>query len=668
MAFHSQSVGHGTRIQLLPIDASTCSLYPYPLACLQHFVKYFPVAMLKVSLSSGKELEIADGTTLDSQTFEEARRALATRRLEDILDAALFLRSNFAQSSALLDMAEKNAEEGRLETVKMYRAGLIIQHKMDPKEILQELQFSNDRRYDFLKGVFLLNMNQIEDAQFCFEKVGYKKGLELCAVMLGDKKKMALSTDPVVKCYCSFRNWDEFDLPTSNKDFLYIIGKSDTFENKDNVDVEIKHIEEEIGKTKNAAALSRLAARLNQYIDSGTNSPQIMYDIGKTHHISGNLTAAATWYDKALELDSDYLPAKFNLARIKNVPVASKHTCPALQDFNAVVSMKNLIFDVDLNNCTDPVRRLCRVIVQARTLSPAVVSQLDSIKSYVPGTIIENNKAVILNNEESEKILKRALETADSSYGEFIRYNLGIAKRDATIFNECSLPEAQIYRDYLNNNLNTPDLRLRAYLTGHKHLLDNMTDAFSTVFVGNGFLDEYIASHYTNTTALNKAEMSFRLNLDSPLCINGLAICAVFWGNFKVAVQLFTQIVSEFPAAVKNLAFCHLLQGNYAKAAECLTNGPPVEFSKSDEKAVLLLAHKTKDLKIINILIERGFTDLVKMKALILVERGDFEKALELGVKDPEVVEKVNELKQKDEARKRKMAEIEEFRKRRATR
>jgi len=203
--------------------------------------------MVFVSLSSNKNIEISEGSVLDDPTFELLLQAIQTLSVSEILEISYLLRFNCHQSIGLLDVAEKKAETAtEVENVKVQRIGLLIQHGLDAKQALEGLQYTDDRRYEFLKAVFLLNSNQVEDAQFYFEKLGYKRGVEMCEVMGRNMAEMSLSTDPIVKCYYSSENWDEFNSTVGNKDFLYTIGKSPVFDNPDCLDVQLKHIEADI--------------------------------------------------------------------------------------------------------------------------------------------------------------------------------------------------------------------------------------------------------------------------------------------------------------------------------------------------------------------------------------------------------------------------------------
>lgn len=636
-------------------------------APILNIISYKILPMVKISLESNREIEIAKDTVLDPETFELVSTALKRHGLEDILDVSYHTRSSYPQAKHFLDMAEeKCSSDIQQENIKIQKAGLMIQHGLDAKHLLEELQPSNDKRVDFLRGMFLLNMNQLEDAKFCFEKICYKNGLERCAVMNGETKDMPASSDPVIKCYSSSKNWKDFDLSIDNNDFLYIIGKSSVFDNKENVDIRIKHIEQEIDGSSDTVVLNGLVDKLNSLVNGGVSSPQILYDIGKVHHILGNYECAVQWYEKALGLDKDYLPAKFNIARIKDEPIDDKHRYIVVQDFNAIVSMKNLVFDVDLHDCSEFVRKLCWVIVQARNMNKSVLAEMESVSRYIDHAAFENNRAILMDSSESIGILESLLKSIDFDRSEFVKYNLGILKKDAKLLEGCILAEARLHCDYLNHNVDTQDERLRAYLTGNRSIIHTTDDPFCAIFVGNKLLDEFAGSFYLDVGLLDEAEMVFRSSASSPLCINGLGICAAFKGNIAVAIKLFGQITSEFPDALRNLAFCYLLQKDYDRAVECFLREPSAKFSKCDEKALMCLVEKTKDLRLIDFLIERGFEHLKRTKALTLLESGDVKQAVDLGIEDPEILDKIDEMKSKESERKRKMAEIEEYRKRRA--
>lgn len=626
--------------------------------------------MVTVVLSSNKIIEVTKDTQMDNTTFDMLVESLSSNTIADVIELAYFLRSNYTQASRLLDVAEKKTQtpEDKQEA-QIQRAALMVQHRKDAKEILDRLEGTDDRRYEFVRGVFLLNNGQCEDAQFCFEKVGYKRGLEMCTVMRKDVKAMGSSTDSVVKCYYSSENWELLEPTKESRDFLYRIGKSEVFNNENNIDVQLKQIEDEIDTTEDKEVLAGLGEKLSRLISEGYNSAEIFYNIGKTYHIREESTIASKWYEKALEIDENYLPAEFNLARINGTSVKGRHRSSAVSDYNAITAMGNLEFDVDLNGCSEPIRKLCWTIIQSRLLNEAVLSEIDNLKSCVSAVVVENNKAILLDNDQSVKICTELLNTADTSHSEFIKYNLGIFKKDPNILDGCSIPEAQIYRDYFRKNTNTANLRLRAYLTENWHLLDGMDDTFSVIFTGNGLLNEYSMLDRKGD-ALDKAEAAFRRCLGSPYCINGLGICAVYRNNVDVAIRLFSQILSETPAAGVNLGLCYLIREDYKRAAESVVMCGVRFFLEKcslagDVNTLLNVAEKSKNLKLIDELIECGIFEAKKIKAVILLEKGEVKAVEELRLDDKEIQERINEANEKENERKRKIAEIEEYRKKR---
>lgn len=50
------------------------------------------------------------------------------------------------------------------------------------------------------------------------------------------------------------------------------------------------------------------------------------------------------------------------------------------------------------------------------------------------------------------------LKGAEINYIEYIRYNLGIIKRDIKPLGECIFPEAQLHSDFSNKIKNTSDI------------------------------------------------------------------------------------------------------------------------------------------------------------------------------------------------------------------
>ncbi|KAM0680980.1 hypothetical protein GINT2_000762 [Glugoides intestinalis] len=626
---------------------------------------------MKIIVDSSTQINIEDGMLLDDISFKAIQNSLNNYSCDEVLELSFFLRSNYVQSSSLLDLVStKISTQMQEEALKIQRAGLMLQHDKDAKDILEELQYTTSKKADFLRGVFFLKNNQFDDAELYFTRVNYKRGLDMCIILRNDSERMALITDPVALCYKSSKYWPEFKTNgTNQQDFLFITGNSDVFENVGNIDVQIKLIEQEIEKKETskkeylAEDFQALLSQLQELVDNENISPQVFYDIAKIYHLTKDYENAIRWYEKTLGLDSKYMPAKFNLCRIKDILFEESYVNTEVYDFNALLSLKKHIFDIDTGFCSGPVRRLCWIVIQARNMDKSVLEALDQVSSFFNPVVIANNKAILLKNEESVSILEDLLKSADSRYKEYILYNLGVLKEDVAVLENCELPQATYFKDYLQKNTETADIRLKAFLTEDENLLNNNDNPFCRILLGNKYLSDFEKRGYVDTEFLENAEAQFLLEPNSPFSINGLGIIAFFRNNISSAISLFNQIIDEYQGAVRNLANCYLALEDHSKALEFFLKAIDIKTYKTDEKVLTYLANKKRDFKAFDLLIARGFEHLKIAKALKLLEQNNVQAVIDMNITDPEIRNKVNEMKEKETERKRKIVEVEEYRK-----
>lgn len=625
---------------------------------------------MKVIVDSSTEINVEDGIALNDATFKIMRSALSSHSYDEVLKLSFFLRSNYAQSSELLDLASTMANsQMQEEALKIQRAGLMLQHNQDAKDILDELQYSTSKKADFLRGIFFLKTEQFDEAELHFSRVNYKRGLDMCIILRNDAEKMALLTDPVALCYKSSKYWPEFKSSVKNNDFQFVIGNSDVFENVENIDVQIKFIEQEIEKRTSSTKeclpgdFQPLLLKLLELVDGGNINPQLFYDIAKIYHLIKDYENATRWYEKTLGLDGKYIPAKFNLCRIQDTIFDETYVNNEVYDYNALLSLKKHIFDIDTSFCSGPVRKLCWIVIQARNMDKSILPELESVSSLFDPIVVANNKAVLLKNQESVLILENLLTRVDSRYQEYILYNLGILKEDIGVLEQCEFQQATYFRDYLLKNVDTADVRLRGFLTEDERLLKDQDDPFCRILLGNKYLSDFENKGHVDTEFLENAEAQFLLEPNSPFSINGLGIVAFFRNNIPSAIRMFNQIIDEYPGAFRNLANCYFVLEDYTKAQELFLKAVDNSPSKEDEKVLTYLANKTRDIKVLDLLIARGFDHLKQVKALKLLEQNNVQAVIDMNISDPEIQHKVNEMQGKEAERKRKIVEVEEYRK-----
>lgn len=168
--------------------------------------------MIKIILDSSKNFDISHCTVLDSTLYKSIRKEMCGNNSEDILDVSYFLRSNHKQTEQHLDMVkDKCSATIQQVNLKIQRIGLMKQNGLGVKVIIEVLKYSNDKRIEFLRGIFSININLFDGAQFSIEKIGHKNGLKACSALKYIRNEMAISDVPIVKCYYGSRNWNSFD-------------------------------------------------------------------------------------------------------------------------------------------------------------------------------------------------------------------------------------------------------------------------------------------------------------------------------------------------------------------------------------------------------------------------------------------------------------------------
>lgn len=639
--------------------------------------------MAKFSLDDGSMVIVGIEHPTDDHTFEVILCALHNRSVEEMIDTSFHFRKDFQRCRRILDLALSKAhptpskacvEPYSRERVQIYVLGLMLHHHMDFKDLMESLRHVKDRRLDMLRGFALLGHKQYEDAEFLFDRIGYRRGVEICRLSRKDRM-VSKSPDPVILCYADSSNWKLIEADTKNKDFLFRIGQSDTYQNEDNLDVQLTLIDQSILRASSGLnmveQLEGSLDKLTALRDHGIVSAEIVYMIGKIYHIMQKHEPAAEEYKRALSLDKDYFPARFNLSRITGSLIDTDIKAPCVCDYNALLALRHCEFDVDLRHCSDLVRRLGWTIIQSRSMDKSTLSSFGFLREYVDADALDNNAAIILNNDTSAEALQSLLGRCSPEIKDYVFYNLSVIKGDLGMLEECALPEARMHIDLLTKNTNVSDISLRAYLTLSKDLVKGRHDVFSRILHGCICIDEFVLQG--TLSSLDEAEDAFMSAKNSMYCVNGLGVCAAFRGNYQTATKLFGQIVEEYEGAYRNLGNSYFLEGDYSRAIENYMKaldreGTAVLDGGISRDVLRFLAGATRDVGAIKRMIDVGVDRLESLRALILLERGEIKRVKEMGLEDPEVVRELEICMERESVRKRKMAEIEEYRKRRSTR
>lgn len=642
---------------------------------------------IRIPIDSNTHIDVSEDASIPPETFKILYDTLSDHPSQMIMDVSYLLRSNYEQSLSLIELCERKHSDDY--NTKIHRLALMLNHNKDIRNMMDMTDTMEDKRMEFIRGVFFLNNNQIEDAENIFTRLNYRKGMEMCSIL--KNKEIGNSLDPVIQCYQNSKNWKECNIENiSNEDFLYIIGRGGAPLDTENVDVQLRNIIDNIDDSSNSNNNMKILLNI---INKGYSSPYIFYLIGKLHHILNNKEEAIQWYEKALKTDPRYLPAEFNLCKIKNKALDTVCKNTTVNDYDAIVSLKNLQFEINLNNCSDDIRKKVWTVLQARKLKITDFDgYFDILKGWISPMILENNKAVILyyntgNKEESMKILEGMEED-----GEYLKYNLGVLKEDLQLLKECYMEEAQKHVAYIEKREEGLDRRLQLYNNNINNNEMVEEGVFENIIKGNSILNTIMTTHPIKihdsvkihnpvkihdsinlhnpinltpeeSKSLEMAEKFFLASSNSKYSVNGLGICAVYRNNLRSAIKLFSQI-EEY----RNMLYCYLMMKDYQKAMNTL-----MKMKKIDEKdkaiAMILLNKELRlsdFLKFVDFLILQDENeDFKKIKARRLLEIGDFNSVIEMNIEDEEIKRKIEKLREKENQRKRKIVELEEYRKKR---
>jgi tetratricopeptide (TPR) repeat protein len=595
---------------------------------------------------------------------------------ENLEELAYLYRNHIKHAESLLDLANSTADyiadpkfyEKQIISIKISRLGLFLHHNKDPHELFENLKFIQDKRIDFLKAFYFYNRGEIEDALFLFNKISYKFGIELCYIKLNKKEELLKSSDIRMKCYGSSKEWlilkeriaksneDKQYVESLNKNFLFRIGLSNEYLDPENLDVQLSILSANLNKLN----MEEIENKLSEFVAQNIQNSEIFYLLGKIHHLKNNTFEASKFYNLSLDKEKGYVPAEYNLKRIQGTLMAAAY--PSVADYNALVNIKNSNFDIDLNLCSEQIRKVCLLIIHARNRQD-FSSQIKGLEHLFDREVIANNMAIICKDKENAiKILEESVIDCNKKYEEALKYNLGIIKEDTSILNELFFPESMLnvhYLEYKHSNGSVLNLEspIRGYLEKNIGILREKKTLISDLFVASILIEH---------DKIEEAIEIYKNNSGSFYSINGLGVCYALMGNITCAIKMFRQVQHECADALINLANCYVLKSNIKEAAECL-----LQYIKGNsitmqaDNMLRTICYLEKDLKLINKCILKNVSGLEDLKALILIENGDIEEARMMNSKDSKVIELLKSKEDIEEKRKRKMKEIEEFRKKR---
>ncbi|KAI5149666.1 hypothetical protein ENBRE01_1048 [Enteropsectra breve] len=599
-----------------------------------------------------------------------------------MLAAAHVYRKNYEYAKELLKLALNKVEAfyfelqdnkqnrgeriKRVAETKILMLGNEIQFGNDPKYLFDQLQGHQDRKIDYLKGVYFYKNANYEDAYFSFSKAQHMHGMEMCALKLKSIPNAGRSTDCRIRCFEDAREWKKInkqDIQDAPLDFKYRIGASDNYQNENNIDVILTKFRRGINENRNN--VNELEKLLNEHkkLDE-INSAEIAYLIGKIHHLCSRYREAKEYYNKSLLNDPNYLPALINQSILEKKLISVAANSESVSDYNAILRLSGAEDVIDLNSSSIEVRNLVSVALSAKKLEKEAVVPLLAIiskevdsdfETLIPENIKDdvkrlkgkignnlafdteaaiNNAAVILNSKESAGLLKYALSKACSKYRQCISYNLGIFTNNTEMLLESGFEEASEYIKLINkdpsspsselngyicmllarDNKNSPDVE-NAYTEQAKEIFTgvlskNNKSLSAALAMGNILLGEYFRT--LNDGHIKDALEHFKSVAYSCYGINGMGICYSLLGCFSGAVKLFRQIMHDLNDAAVNMANTFVLQQDYENAFKSFLKVKcgKKEFANRFSGIMLSAGKMISNKKLIKEAVDRGIDGL----------------------------------------------------------
>ncbi|KAI4292557.1 hypothetical protein PAPHI01_1831 [Pancytospora philotis] len=606
---------------------------------------------------------------------------------------------------ALRRAERESAPDSTVTEIRIRALGLAVHHNTAKESDFYALDDTQDRRLDLLKGFYLYRKTHYEDALFSFSKVQYKLGIDICRIKLGQTGGISCIDDPRVRCFADASEWERCSAeslapyaPTA--DFLYRIGKSSTYANESNVDVQLttvrKMIEDVLPGEDAKERYARCLALLEELRRAHPEIAEIYYLVGTVHHLQKDLEAAADAYKLALSRDDAYLPAEFNLKRIAKAPVRAETRSTAICDYTALLSIKNGVYDVVLDNCSEQVRRICVSIIKVNngdadsvgflerlTSSDGAADDESGLAGVFDREALLNNLALLCGSQEKKlELLGRARSSCDSKYDEYLRYNVGVLARDADLLRSIGTKEAGLQLALLEKDTAVADPMLRGYNLYMQGALDEAKELFIDRLKGSAadagrkkkadgsFIDDahlfsalclaslHITEHVKLAGVFNREESAkeggqplneaikiYRRFSRSFYAANGLAVCLALKGRVDAAIKTILQVVGEANIAYYNLGAFYVLKKNYEAALQSFLRLDEIDADTSGLMA--RLCRMIGDPALAKKCAERGVSGLGDIVA---------DSAAAHGARPSNPL--------KEEARARKIKELEESRKR----
>jgi len=516
-----------------------------------------------------KENKNATSPLLLGNDFEQLYNSLRTDQADQpkILSLCRDYRNHFEYAIRLLDLLKNNSN------TKIERLAIHLQNGRPSQGLLAELENVHDKRVDFLKGMYFLKNKNYEDALFCFNKISYKLGIEICQLSLSPYAAKK-STDIRIKIYTDSSYWKDEACKNieGSKNLMYRLGVSGDWDDADNLDTVLATIEK-----RTEAEITEAEGRdMLKELDARGDVTEIVHLRGKIYHLMKDYRNATAMYKAALRQEPGYLPSAYNLCRIEGHVFDGKTLKSNVSDYNALIRLKSLNFNIDTSKCSKSVGKLVFAIKQARSRNPQCLEFFESNLDQLPlnKAALYNNMAILCEDKgRAMKYLSKAIEKdtdsgdahsdAAGKYSDAINYNMGVASGDKKYFENSKFPQSELYIGFIRGDPTTGNDLLNAYISKSSPDVrapesNRNNFAFVSAIRGQIFLEKNEVE-----AAIKEYSRSARYSTYS---LNGLAVCYAIQGHFGVAIKLLDQVADKPKYVQENLINCYILSKDYYAA------------------------------------------------------------------------------------------------------
>lgn len=608
----------------------------------------------------------------DEEKFDEMKKKIIESTIitpREITEIAYLYRKEFVKAKEIYEIALNKVDvenSKQINDIKIYILGLKTQHGVAKESDFYEMSMVEDKRLDLLKGFYLYNKREYGKAYLLFSKIDYRMGMCLTSAESQNSGIYEEINEAKIACYSNSRLWKEYKKKDENIDFLYRIGQSERYENENNIDVILRRIEDEL---KEGCGNDRLEEHIQSLVNlknTYNNSTEILYLLGKINHIRENYEIAKEYYMQVLAIDGDYMPAVLNLCKINGEMNLKNSKYTAINDAIALISIKNKKYDVNINECSDCVRKICRLVIKDIKNETSIINDYEQLilgnyfkniqdgseKQIINGWIskdlyegaeigeilfekeaIYNNLAILeKDKKKSCDLLVNALSFGSEEYEDYLKYNLGVLKEDIELLRSLHMKEAKLQISLLKKDANIDCDKLKAYILHEQNLEESerlfkkiaeenedVNKLYADIWLGCINIDKYLKTN--KTMYLEEASKFFMKNVRSFYSVNGLGVIEYLYGRYKYALKYFEFISGEYDKVFYNIACCHISMKNYSKAAEMMTEYLKIHNWDIKAKSLLDFCNvqaKGNDNYFLN-------DDLVKMENYTVISKQNFK-------------------------------------------